>query len=68
MSTFMDYSQNVERVGFDLVVDEIRKRPAFAAGKAVRADVISALALITTRIDSFTLSRKSSPSRSEISA
>ena len=45
MPTFMDNSENVERVAVDLVIDEIRKWPALAAWKPMRSDVISALAL-----------------------
>ena len=45
MPTFMDNSENVKRIAFDLVVDEVRKRPTFAARKSVRPDMISTLPL-----------------------
>jgi hypothetical protein len=45
MAAFMNNSENVESIALDLVVDEVRKRPALAARKPMRSDMISALSL-----------------------
>jgi len=45
MTALMNNSENVENITLDLVVDEVRKRPALPARKPVRSDMISTLSL-----------------------
>ena len=45
MSTLVNEAEDEERVTFNLVVDEVRKGPAFAARESMWSDVVSALPL-----------------------
>jgi hypothetical protein len=45
MTALMNNSENVENIALNLVVDEVRKRPALPARKPVGSDMISALSL-----------------------
>jgi hypothetical protein len=41
----MHNSEQVERIALNLIIDEVKTRPALSARKPVRSDVISALSL-----------------------
>lgn len=43
MAALVDDPEDVEGFARDLIIDEIRKRPALAAWKSVGADVVAAL-------------------------